>query len=63
MVTGDRDAYLYLGTSISNFPNRAELGGELEEVGFEKVNSEAAYLSRLLPYTKVKRINSLLFSQ
>ena len=25
IVTGDREAYLYLGTSISNFPNRPEL--------------------------------------
>ena len=45
IVTGDRDAYLYLGTSISNFPNRAELGGELEEVGFENVNIEALTFS------------------
>ena len=40
-VTGDRDAYLYLGTSISNFPNRKELCGELEVVGFRNVCAKA----------------------
>lgn len=44
-VTGDRDAYLYLGTSISNFPNRKELCGELEVVGFRNVCSKALTFS------------------
>ncbi len=39
LVTGDRDAYLYLGTSISNFPNRHELSRELEGVGFGEVSA------------------------
>jgi demethylmenaquinone methyltransferase/2-methoxy-6-polyprenyl-1,4-benzoquinol methylase len=34
LITGDRKAYLYLGTSISNFPNRKELSAELVESGF-----------------------------
>jgi demethylmenaquinone methyltransferase/2-methoxy-6-polyprenyl-1,4-benzoquinol methylase len=44
-VTGDREAYLYLGTSISNFPNRPALCKELEAVGFGKVMSEAMTFS------------------
>ena len=40
LVTGDRDAYLYLGTSITNFPNRHELIGEIEEVGFGQVRAQ-----------------------
>ena len=39
LVTGDRDAYLYLGTSITNFPNRHELIGEIEGVGFGQVSA------------------------
>ena len=44
-VTGDREAYLYLGTSISNFPNRADLCKELEEVGFGQVMVKAMTFS------------------
>ena len=44
-VTGDREAYLYLGTSIENFPNRVELSKELEEVGFKKVSAKALTFS------------------
>jgi demethylmenaquinone methyltransferase/2-methoxy-6-polyprenyl-1,4-benzoquinol methylase len=45
LVTGDRDAYLYLGTSISNFPNRIELSKELKKVGFEQVQEHALTFS------------------
>jgi len=45
LVTGDRDAYLYLGTSISNFPNRSQLSKELEHVGFKKVVANALTFS------------------
>ena len=45
VVTGDREAYLYLGTSISNFPNRSELSKELEGVGFQNVVAEALTFS------------------
>ena len=38
MVTGDRDAYLYLGSSISTFPDRFELVKEFENAGFEKIS-------------------------
>ena len=44
-VTGDREAYLYLGTSIENFPNRMELSKELEGVGFKKVSAKALTFS------------------
>ncbi|MBT7649587.1 MAG: bifunctional demethylmenaquinone methyltransferase/2-methoxy-6-polyprenyl-1,4-benzoquinol methylase UbiE [Opitutae bacterium] len=45
LVTGDREAYLYLGTSISNFPNRFELCKELEAIGFKKVVAQALTFS------------------
>ena len=37
LVTGDRDAYLYLGSSISAFPDRFGLEKEFENAGFEKI--------------------------
>ena len=37
LVTGDRDAYLYLGSSISAFPDRFGLVREFENAGFEKI--------------------------
>lgn len=37
LVTGDRDAYLYLGSSISAFPDRFGLVKEFENAGFEKI--------------------------
>jgi demethylmenaquinone methyltransferase / 2-methoxy-6-polyprenyl-1,4-benzoquinol methylase len=40
-VTGDRDAYLYLGSSISEFPDRIGLVKELEDAGFSSVACEA----------------------
>ena len=40
-LTGDRDAYLYLGTSIAGFPDRAGLVTEVEDAGFEKVVAHA----------------------
>ena len=45
IVTGDRNAYLYLGTSISNFPNRPELSREMEAIGFKKVVAQALTFS------------------
>ena len=39
-LTGDRDAYLYLGTSIAGFPNREGLGREIEKAQFNQVKSE-----------------------
>ncbi len=39
-LTGDRDAYLYLGTSIAGFPNREGLGKEIEKAGFDQVKAE-----------------------
>jgi demethylmenaquinone methyltransferase/2-methoxy-6-polyprenyl-1,4-benzoquinol methylase len=44
-VTGDRDAYLYLGTSISNFPYRVALCKELENTGFGNVMAQAMTFS------------------
>ena len=45
LLTGDRGAYLYLGTSISGFPNRQELCRELEEVGYDPVRPHAMTFS------------------
>ena len=39
-LTGDRDAYLYLGTSIAGFPNRDELCKEIEKAGFDQVRAK-----------------------
>jgi demethylmenaquinone methyltransferase/2-methoxy-6-polyprenyl-1,4-benzoquinol methylase len=39
-LTGDRDAYLYLGTSIAGFPNREELCKEIEKAGFDNVQAK-----------------------
>lgn len=40
MVTGDRDAYLYLNETISEFPNRVELAGEISNAGFSTVRAQ-----------------------
>lgn len=45
MVTGDRDAYLYLGSSISEFPDRVGLAQEIKQSGFERVEHEALTFS------------------
>ena len=39
LLTGDRDAYLYLGDSIGAFPSRAELAAEIAAAGFEAVEA------------------------
>ncbi len=39
-LTGDRDAYLYLGTSIAGFPNRVGLCKEIEQSGFDQVEAK-----------------------
>ena len=39
-LTGDRDAYIYLGTSIAGFPNRDELCKEIEKAGFDQVQAK-----------------------
>jgi len=45
LVTGDRDAYLYLGSSISEFPDRVGLAKEIQQSGFETVEHEALTFS------------------
>ena len=45
LVTGDRDAYLYLGSSISEFPDRIGLAEEIQQSGFERVEHEALTFS------------------
>ena len=45
LVTGDRDAYLYLGSSISEFPDRVGLAKEIQQSGFERVEHEALTFS------------------
>jgi demethylmenaquinone methyltransferase/2-methoxy-6-polyprenyl-1,4-benzoquinol methylase len=44
-LTGDRDAYLYLGTSIAGFPNRDGLCKEIEKAGFSMVQAKALTFS------------------
>jgi demethylmenaquinone methyltransferase/2-methoxy-6-polyprenyl-1,4-benzoquinol methylase len=44
-LTGDRDAYLYLGSSIAEFPNRDGLCREIEQAGFSKVQAKALTFS------------------
>ena len=44
-LTGDRDAYLYLGTSIAGFPNRVGLCKEIELAGFSMVHAKALTFS------------------
>ncbi len=44
-LTGDREAYLYLGTSIAGFPNRDGLCKEIEKAGFENVKAKALTFS------------------
>jgi demethylmenaquinone methyltransferase/2-methoxy-6-polyprenyl-1,4-benzoquinol methylase len=44
-LTGDRDAYLYLGTSIAGFPNRDGLCKEIEQAGFSMVQANALTFS------------------
>jgi len=44
-MTGDRDAYLYLGSSISEFPDRAGLVQEIEQSGFSNVQAKALTFS------------------
>ena len=40
-LTGDRNAYLYLGSSISEFPDRTGLVHEIEQSGFSDVRAHA----------------------
>jgi demethylmenaquinone methyltransferase/2-methoxy-6-polyprenyl-1,4-benzoquinol methylase len=44
-LTGDRNAYLYLGSSISEFPDRAGLVQEIEQSGFSNVQAKALTFS------------------
>ncbi len=39
LVTGDRDAYVYLNETIEQFPNRAALSEEIRAAGFTSVTS------------------------
>ena len=45
LVTGDREAYLYLGSSISAFPDRFGLVDEFEGAGFDRVRFSALTFS------------------
>lgn len=40
LVTGDRDAYVYLNETIEKFPNRADLSAEIRAAGFADVVSK-----------------------
>lgn len=39
VVTGDRSAYEYLGGSIEQFPDRAEMSAEIRRAGFSEVRA------------------------
>ena len=55
LVTGDRDAYLYLGSSISEFPDRSDLSKELEDAGFSKVFCKALTFSIVALHMGIKK--------
>ena len=38
-LTGDRDAYLYLGDTIGKFPTREELTAEIRAAGFGEITA------------------------
>ena len=44
LVTGDRDAYVYLNRTIGEFPNRAAISGEITAAGFSQVSARALTL-------------------
>jgi len=54
-LTGDRDAYLYLGSSISEFPDRAGLCREIEQAGFSQVQAKALTFSIVAQHQGRKR--------
>ena len=54
-MTGDRDAYLYLGSSISEFPDRAGLCREIENSGFSQVQAKALTFSIVALHEGVKK--------
>jgi demethylmenaquinone methyltransferase/2-methoxy-6-polyprenyl-1,4-benzoquinol methylase len=41
LVTGDRDAYVYLNETIEQFPNRDGLSTEIRAAGFTEVKATA----------------------
>jgi demethylmenaquinone methyltransferase/2-methoxy-6-polyprenyl-1,4-benzoquinol methylase len=41
LVTGDREAYVYLNNTIGQFPNRAALAAEISAAGYSSVNARA----------------------
>ena len=53
-LTGDRDAYLYLGSTISEFPDRPGLCREIESAGFYKVSAEALTFSIVALHQGIK---------
>lgn len=40
LLTGDREAYVYLNETIGAFPDRAALAGEIRAAGFDTVEAE-----------------------
>jgi demethylmenaquinone methyltransferase/2-methoxy-6-polyprenyl-1,4-benzoquinol methylase len=55
-LTGDRDAYLYLGSSISEFPDRDGLCQEIEQAGFTMVGAKALTFSIVALHEGIKRV-------
>lgn len=56
-VTGDRDAYLYLGTSIAGFPDRFGLVGEFKKAGFERIRFSALTFSIVALHLGYKKVS------
>jgi demethylmenaquinone methyltransferase/2-methoxy-6-polyprenyl-1,4-benzoquinol methylase len=53
-VTGDRAAYVYLNDTISQFPDRERLAGEIRAVGFSEVSARPLTLGTVALHQAVK---------
>lgn len=53
-VTGDRAAYVYLNETIEQFPNQAELSGEIRQAGFAQVESRGMTFGIVALHVAVK---------
>lgn len=54
IITGDRAAYVYLNDTISQFPNRNQLAGEIRAVGFTQVSAKALTLGTVALHEAVR---------
>lgn len=54
-VTGDRQAYVYLNTTIEQFPDRAALAAEIIEAGFARVEAHGLTAGTVALHTAFKK--------